>query len=58
MVSLEKSCILGKDGLRKIRERYPQLVQALLDLDIAEGDADSEGGNGSRRTFHFNVRCI
>ena len=48
-MNFEKTNILGIYALPKLREQYPQLTQALLDLDIAEVDAVSEGGGGVRR---------
>jgi hypothetical protein len=38
MVDFNKSELLGREGLQRVMERYPQLTKALLDLGIAEAD--------------------
>jgi hypothetical protein len=35
--------IMGFEGWERVRERYPALVKALRELDIADVDIDSEG---------------
>jgi hypothetical protein len=34
---------LGLDGWKQVRQRYPKLAEALLSLDIADVDINSEG---------------
>jgi hypothetical protein len=38
-----KSIILGREGLDRVRERYPALTKALEALDITDSDANSQG---------------
>jgi hypothetical protein len=42
-MNIEQSGILGREGLRWVCERYPELTKALLALDLSEA-ADSKGG--------------
>lgn len=41
-MALGKTGILGRERLRRVRGRYPELIQALEDLDITDVDQDSE----------------